>query len=326
MSKQGFSLGGVLVGLTIMGVVLAGTLKVTNSLFQAQRNIQSAGDLETLVASLRHVVEKKSLCDAAFRNSGGGVAKYHPTATIPANQKLHEIRMGSSKVVEIGDNLGGSGTVSDVDLTLLSGPTGVGSGELTYELGLVVEITKPQSKAPPINNRNNPVVFTLVTNEANNTIIECLTNGAAATAEVFKGARTIYGVSSAAFTVTVPVGTTRVDIALTSNGTQGYGWESEDEINVHATVDLVNARWTGYRILTGGNGNDQTQAVIWNSQPLGAGVNFSGDVYANGYGHNVYMTLKPRVDYNSGTRAFSLSGIAPAGVGQAVVLYKYFGQ
>lgn len=325
MGRKGFSLGGVLVALVLMGVALAGTLKVTTSLFQAQRSIQSAGDLETLVASLRHVVEKKSLCDTAFKTKSGGTPRYHPTSTIPANKQVHEVRVGTAKVVEIGDNMGGSGTVSDLGFNLLSGPTGVGSGQLTYELGLFVEITKPQSKAPPINNRNNPVVVTLVTNEANDNILECITAGSG-TAEVFKGAQSIFGTSSAAFAVTLPVGTTRVDLSLTAQGLTINSWESEDEITVHGTVDLTNSRWTGYRTLTGGNGPSQTQAVVWNNQALNAAVNFSGDIATSGYGHDLFVALRPRVDYNTGTRVFSLSGIATPGVGQAVLLLKYFGQ
>ncbi|MCX6117201.1 MAG: hypothetical protein NT027_06650 [Proteobacteria bacterium] len=139
----------------------------------------------------------------------------------------------------------------------------------------------------------------------------------------------VYRNSSAAATVTVPLGTQRVQFNSVSHQDTGYTppatspWVEEDTVVAAGYIDLKALNWTGYRALTVGRSDNTNLSIIWNNAAFGAMVPLAGDLNTDA-AHATYLSSRPMVSYNSGTRVLTLSNINPSPTSETVTLFTYY--
>ncbi len=175
---NGFSLVGVLVAAGIMGfLALVFSQIITNSQ-KGQKSVENSIDFDILRSSIQLVLNKPSLCGAAFKNSDATdpIARFHPTSSIPTDKKLHSIFMGSSKIAEVGMKLGGGLEITKLDLEYIPppAPPAPPPPPNSYEVNLIVEASKASGSygGSKLSNASNPFRFSIQTNPSDE-IVGC---------------------------------------------------------------------------------------------------------------------------------------------------------
>lgn len=128
--------------------------------------------------------------------------------------------------------------------------------------------------------------------------------------------------------VVLPKGTNWVIMTGQSNNTSYNSWTSEDTVLLNGVVNIKTLNWSGFRVLTGGTGPDQTQSITWNNQAFGIPVTLTlpSDFPATGWGHDLFAlpTNFPRVDYAAATRTLTLYNYDPDTNSQTSFSFQFF--
>ncbi len=175
---NGFSLVGVLVAAGIMGFLAVVFSQMISNSQKGQKSVENSIDFDILRSSIQLVLNKPSLCGAAFKNSDttDPIARFHPTTSIPTDKKLHSIFMGSSKIAEVGMNLGGGLTITKLELEFIPPPLPPAPPPPpnNYEVNLIVEASKASGAygGYKLSNASNPFRFSIQTSSSDE-IVGC---------------------------------------------------------------------------------------------------------------------------------------------------------
>jgi hypothetical protein len=154
----------------------------------------------------------------------------------------------------------------------------------------------------------------------------CAETGASPSASVLSS-ESVYRNNNTAATVTVPLGTQRIQFNSMSHQDTGWAsgsaWVEEDTLVAAGFIDLSASTWTGYRALTVGRSDDTNLSIIWNNAAFGAMVPLAGDLNTNA-AQVTYLNNRPMVSYNTGTRVLTLSNINPSLTSETVTLFTYY--
>lgn len=320
-NRRGDTMVAILVGLGIFAFLITAIIKLSDGALSVQRQVQNVSDFDSIAGAINHIVQKKSLCDVAFKNQSGAAAKFSSTVTYSAAERLSEIRIGTKSLLKVGDKLG-SLTISKIYFEAFAAPSGVGSGKLSYDAALYLEGMKKGGGV--ITNRGTPVLLSFTTSESTGGFMNCSGAGGS---EKFLGSQAIFDSVPSSTVVTVPNGTQRVQVKMYGQPTSLNDWTSEDSVTIDAEIDLENATWTGLRSVTGGNGHDQTQAIVWNNAPLNTPItpDSPSDIATNAY-QAAFVGTYPSANYNSATRELTLSNLSPLALGgQSSSMFRFFG-
>jgi len=102
--QSGFGLIEVLVAGVLLGIVGLGLSRVLDTTFRGVRAVQSKSDVESLVQSIKLVLQNEPTCAASLRNSSGTTASFDPTASLAANLLLHQMVQGTQLIAKVGQD------------------------------------------------------------------------------------------------------------------------------------------------------------------------------------------------------------------------------
>lgn len=171
------------------------------------------------------------------------------------------------------------------------------------------------------------LIFSLLTNNAYSQTTPFLPESSCAVFDSYLGSKALFSAAklNQQFAFDVPSCARRVEFKSVANSPSGYGWESEDTLISEGVIDLIGNRWSGMRVLTGGNGGAQTQSVVWNDQPFGDNVDGEGDLSTSGYGHEKFASFLPRISKTESS--FTLELVPPTFAdAQTSVFLKFYGK
>jgi hypothetical protein len=121
-NKRGFSIVGVLVAATLMGLIAIGFSTMMTNSKKAQTGVQNSIDFDIMRASVMQVLANSDLCkDAFFARNGTSRAKLNPASPPPVNQQLHSIKVGPSTVVAKNQKLGGGLEITKLEFQQVTG-------------------------------------------------------------------------------------------------------------------------------------------------------------------------------------------------------------
>jgi hypothetical protein len=169
-NKRGFSIVGVLVAATLMGLIAIGFSTMMTNSKKAQTGVQNSIDFDIMRASVMQVLANSDLCkDAFFARNGTRRAKLNPASPPPVNQQLHSIKVGPSTVVAKNQKLGGGLEITKLEFQQVTGTAP------NYQAFLYIEGKRATGGlgGEIISNHLNRPFLSITTNPRNNNIISC---------------------------------------------------------------------------------------------------------------------------------------------------------
>ncbi len=160
-NNRGFSIVAVLVAAGIMGFLALVFSKMILNSKKGQKSVENSLDFDVLKTTTKMILNKKSLCDNAFRSSGTA-ATFNPTLLPQSN--FNEIRLGTQIVASPSMTLGGGLVIDKLELSQVSGTvpdTITIPSKTIYPVELVISALKKTSGVggSTLSNKFNPFRF-----------------------------------------------------------------------------------------------------------------------------------------------------------------------
>ena len=177
IKNNGFTIMQVVVAAGLIAIVSVAAMSMMTGLMQSQKGVQNAVDFDTLKMSVQRVLERKALCDIAFYDQADtAVAAFNPAGAVPSARALGTLRMGTTKIAQVGSDLGGGLRVDAITLRQVPGtPTSTVAGKIFVDVELILQLKKTTAKmgGDTLSNAANPFRFGLAVDAVNYTIQEC---------------------------------------------------------------------------------------------------------------------------------------------------------
>jgi len=167
-NETGFSIVQVLVASVLVGILSIAVIKMLQNSQKGQSAVEESLDFLQIRSTLWHITQDTTLCSLAFRDSSlTQPAKFHPSLAIPPNEKPHAVFLKSQPFLTLGQKIGRSQNVSNIELIPQSG-----TGPYTVQLVVEVSSTDQYAAVKKRTNLSIPLLFQLTTN-ASNAISQC---------------------------------------------------------------------------------------------------------------------------------------------------------